>query len=244
MKTRTRKGTPALIFPRLVFARDARIGKRRTRVKVFRLDWTEVDEARMFPKLVRRMRRKIKARLHPLSAPLKSRMNILFFAIPRNYLKEIGHYGKMAVEEWGRRRGFDTSVNDECLTVAKECVGNFFYLLSDCLFEPGWEDGKPMTDHAITRTWADYGIEASWKCAMLFRFWLDQTGGGWVSRNAKVDELEDLKCRISKKPQRRMTLGGSPLLWSEDEKKTIQFVLRELGKHPCSKPPLRIRIRK
>jgi len=225
MKTGRKVRRPVLIFPKIVFIRDARIGKRRTRVKVFRLDWTDVDEVRKFPKLVRwQMRRIAKARLHPLSDRLKSAMNTLFFALPGNYLKMIDRYRKLAVDEWGLRRGFDTSVNDECLGVAKECVDNFFYLLSDCLFEPKFENGKPMTDGAITRTWVNYEIGASWKCAMLFRFWLFQTGAAWVAKNADLDGLEKFSKRM--KPRK---------IWTPDEIRTVKFVLGELGKHPCSK---------
>lgn len=226
-----RNRTPSLIFPKLVFVRDSRIGKRRTRVKVFRLDWASVDERKKFPKLVRQMRRKVKARLHPLSGLLKSSMNTLFFALPHNYLGEIERYGKMAVEEWGHRRGFDTSVNDHCLSVAKACVDNFFYLLSDSLYAPERIKGKKQGKFTVFdlreysfNTRADYWTQASWKCAMLFRFWNDQTGGWHVSRNSGLDGLRDLLKRM--KPGK---------IYIPEEKGAVKFVLEELGKHPLSK---------
>jgi len=106
-------------------------------------------------------------------------VNSLLFGIDANYLAEIERNQNRAIEEWNYARDFDTCIRDMCLGPAIAHVQVVFKLIWDCTY-------YLQEDHS--KWWLSN--------AMIYRMWMGQTGGGCVSRNAKIDELRETADRL------------------------------------------------
>jgi len=193
----------SLLFPRLVYIRDAKKFKSEAPyVGIYRLDWSGMENI-LKEKHDKRNDGRRKAYKSGYSngktpeaetvEPVKpydffpalpekyiEYTDNLQFALTSNYRKEIIRNAKMASEEWGYERGFDTCVREYCLKSAETYVEIAFYLMADCIYDPktnyfGRNSGKRIALNA-----------------MLYRFWFHQTGWGLIWDRANIPELEKL----------------------------------------------------
>lgn len=101
------------------------------------------------------------------------------FIIPHGYLKEIRRMSQMALSEWNIERGFDTSVREHCLKPVISFIESAFYLLSDTVYDEETQ-------------YYSRGISSKLiKYLMLWKFWMYQTGRGFVKYHAQIPELEE-----------------------------------------------------
>jgi len=174
-----------LVFPRLKNLREEKFkswSDRNKTTDIYSLDWDSKDEHH------KRNHEKWLKSYHPdkenipflyeLPEPYESWIQSLEFAIPRNYLDEIRRTTGYAIIEWGMERGFDTSIREMCLKPAISYVAVAFKLIADCPYDKEKNYFYRGNDKFII------------KHALLYRFWLNQTGGGLVRYHAELDKLE------------------------------------------------------
>jgi hypothetical protein len=104
-----------------------------------------------------------------------------YIKIPKAYYQEIEYFKKMAIDEFNKKRPFDTTVRERCLNPAIEAVDLFFHLIYDSLVMFNEEfRGTPNVDI----------LKSLW----LYRFWKHQTGSGMsVLRSTKdMDKFQKL----------------------------------------------------
>jgi hypothetical protein len=104
------------------------------------------------------------------------------FEIPKSYYEEIKHFENLALNEWNRRRPFDTAVRDECLSIAIESVYLYFYMIKDALM---------IYNRRVDNSEILHIIES----VLLFRFWKGQIGSGLVIQRAlkNISKFKHLK---------------------------------------------------
>jgi len=107
-----------------------------------------------------------------LPEPWNQTVTSALFAINAGYRQEIERNAQRCVEEWNLSRPFDTIVQDICIQPAIVHAKTAFYLLTDCIYDPEtqWYARKD-------RTWM--------LAAMVYKFWLYQTGFGCAFRNSE-----------------------------------------------------------
>jgi hypothetical protein len=172
-----------LDFPRLAFVAVGE-GSYDERARVYSLDWGPVDAARLAARRewLRQCRPSLpelpggpdRERLFPLAHDAD--LAAMRFSLTRDYLEEVRHECALAVAEWHRRRGFDTMVRERLLEGAQAHVESAFFLLADCLVEPG------------TAKWDRVGRHLA-LAMMLYKFWDGQVGYGLPWHLAGLDGL-------------------------------------------------------
>lgn len=114
--------------------------------------------------------------------------------MPESYYNEMKHFEDLALKEWSRKRGFDTSVRDKCLEVAEKSVSLYFYMLMDGLYmysgtyidcEPTFEDKRDFNMNRCRE-------QDMFKVLNKYIFWKSQTGGGLVIDRAFNDTHETI----------------------------------------------------
>ena len=97
------------------------------------------------------------------------------FKITQKYYDECLHLRDKAIEEWNRKRPFDTNVRERLLDASNSFVNLFFYMIGDAIYIY-----NPELHISKTGNTDDAYFEHSvlLKSLMLFRFWKFQTGGG------------------------------------------------------------------
>jgi hypothetical protein len=114
-----------------------------------------------------------------LPDPYEQWANELLFAVPYNYMNEI-HRCTMAFQiESNVPRSFDTLVRDHCLKPREAFAEVAFYLLCDCLYDSEKNYFYHGPDKSIAQP------------ALMYKFWLHQTGRGLVRGFAGFNKLED-----------------------------------------------------
>lgn len=193
----------SLLFPKLVYVRDgelvrkafpkyacgpdadgnpskqskAKIPEERTKVRIYRLDWTKVESIKA-QKHEERFKSIYGTDTMPYPGPLPNlpksyalMMASLELAIPDKYMKAIHHCAMSAMKEWEHPYPFDTSIREGCYEPAAAFVKVAFNLISDCIYDPD----KRYFD----RNW---DTRAVFLQTALVRFWIHQTGD-WVAFN-------------------------------------------------------------
>lgn len=184
-----------LSFPSLVSAQrgpvqivhKGKTGLHKTNKLLYKLDWRGHDER------LRKAHDRLQLKLHGQDEGRRivpyfencpqeytEKLQNLRFALDANYLSEIKRMVFRAQEEWTLYRPFDTSVRDHCLRPATEFIHCAFYLLSDCMYN---EEKKYWV-----RKRGFYAIVLN---AMLYKFWYNQTGGGWIEYKADIPKLRE-----------------------------------------------------
>jgi hypothetical protein len=190
----------SLLFPKLVFVRDgflikepfeksasnppqpqdkkAGMTKReRTPVRIYRLDWTKMEEKKT-QKQWDRIKRLIAdgsipdqptAALRSLPESYAATMNATLFAVPENYMKAINHCTMSAMNEWEHPYPFDTIIREGCYEPAAAFVKVAFHLLADCIYD----ENKQY----YGREWS---VKQVFEQTALLRYWVHQVGS-WVA---------------------------------------------------------------
>ena len=99
------------------------------------------------------------------------------YAIPSTYYKEISNQSHLAIEEWNREYPFDTVIREMCLQSAIAHVAVAFKLVADCAYDPATNYYSRGDDKIIL------------KYALMYRFWIGQTGGGLLKTHSEFDHL-------------------------------------------------------
>lgn len=114
-----------------------------------------------------------------LSEPYNQWMKKMQYALPVKYLHEIRRCAQMANVEYNIFRPFDTSISDMCLDPGIKFVYVAFRLVADCAYDPKTEYFYRGEDKAFLTN------------ALLFKFWINQTGRGMVWQYAEMDKLSN-----------------------------------------------------
>jgi hypothetical protein len=180
----------SLMFPKLVFLRDGALVKESqakyasnppiskqpkamakptsTPVRLYRLDWTRMEEVKM-----QRQQERLAALIKDGSIPdqpfvyLKSlpesyaaAMDAMVFAIPDSYMREINHCCMAAQAEWEHPYPFDSAIRDTCFEPAAAFVKVAFHLLADCIYDEHkqyygreWTTKQVFFQTALVRYW-------------------------------------------------------------------------------------------
>lgn len=182
-----------LYFPRLVKIGETTFkswGESQETTSVYELNWDEKERA------MKGKHEKWLKGHHPsfnipfmddLPEPYNQWMRKMQYAIPVKYLREIRRCAQMAVFEFNNPRSFDTMIREICLGPGIKFVYVAFRLIADCLYDPNTEyfyrgEDKVFLDNAL-----------------LYKFWMNQTGRGVVWEHAEMDRLSDRAGRMSDK---------------------------------------------
>lgn len=176
----------------------------RSSIPLYRLDWRDVDEAKIHAHTKWLKERKDLpvskwVPFTPLTNPAwATRLDNLQFAVTDSYGEEIRRLTEMAMSEWDRSRLFDTLVKDACLAPAISMVQTAFFLLSDCIWDPEGRPvlisrGRPIPEEFVSLTHEPYWLRGTekktYEVALLIRFWDRQTSRGLVASQAGLNDL-------------------------------------------------------
>jgi hypothetical protein len=98
------------------------------------------------------------------------------FKMSQHYYDECQYLMKMAQDDCGRSRPFDTNVRESLLEASIKYVELFFYMISDAIYIYNREF-RPL---GIQDEVVNFEQMVLIKSLSLFRFWKFQTGGGVV----------------------------------------------------------------
>jgi hypothetical protein len=167
------------ILPKLEFIENIKIKNKEEPVSLYRLDWTYKEE--MMGKehlewLMKHWPENKRIYIEQFPTTYRKWLDEKVYAIPSSYLREIHRESELGMTEWNRSRGFDTVVREACLNPAIAHFRTAFYLISDCCYDlksKGWERNRAILLPAL-----------------LYRFWIGETGRGLVRYHAELSELE------------------------------------------------------
>lgn len=168
-----------LSFPRLLHQRRETIkGKGWDKnVSLFMLDWKAFEDKK--EEHHKEWNQKYWPNQHmpfvPFPEPYKTQLDQMLFALDDGYYLEVVRNSVHGHAEWCHSRPFDSCVRDYCLDTAKAHIDVAFYLLADCVYDP------------ITKYFVRQGKNVVHR-AMLYRFWMYQTGGSVVLTNAHWED--------------------------------------------------------
>jgi len=112
-----------------------------------------------------------------LPEPYNQWMRKMQYAIPAKYLYEIRRCVQMAKVEYNIYRPFDTAIRDMCLDPGIKFVYVAFRLVADCAYDPKTGYFYRGEDKAFLTN------------ALLFKFWMNQTGRGMIWQHAEMGKL-------------------------------------------------------
>lgn len=179
-----------LYFPEMVCVGETslKINDEESRtLPIYKLDWTEKEIAvgKKHEAWLRKYHPDTKMSIvgfygNELPSPYGSWINEMQYVISPEYKREIRRCAEQALGEWNIKRPFDTSIREMCLGPAIEFVKIAFRLLADCAYDPKTNYYYRKSDKRILSP------------ALLYKFWINQTGGGMTWFHAGLDYLERL----------------------------------------------------
>lgn len=177
----------SLMFPSLVRKGEAKFKSHSDSEKtttVYTLDWSYMDEARAKKWVKWRERwndiRTVDEFHGSLPPKYDEWVKSLQFALPMSYLEQIRKNTRDAVVGWGTEYHFDTMIRETCLKPAIANTLVAFKLLSDCVYDP-------ETSYFSRNDNRIYATQA-----MLYKFWVGQTGRGLIKDHADFGRLDHL----------------------------------------------------
>jgi len=172
-----------LLFPTIKYVEAMEFGKKGEIRSIYKLDWTFCDQTK------EKKWHEWKDRCWPESGmnfpgimpeEYMKWMDEKLFCISATYMTEIKRNTMKVFEEWFTNRPFDTIIRDMCLLPAISHTMVAFKLIEDCIYSPS------------TKYYDRHGSNIILSYAMLFRFWIHQTGRGCVERHSDFKRLEDI----------------------------------------------------
>jgi hypothetical protein len=166
------------ILPKLVFVENTKF---KEKTSLFKLDWTYKEKilAREHLEwLEENWPDSKRTYVEAFPAEYRKWLDEKVFAISVDYLDEIRHESQLGMEEWNRNRGFDTVIREGCLNPAISHFRTAFYLLADCCYDQKlkkWDHNRYVLLPAL-----------------LYRFWVGETGIGLIADFAEVSKLKRL----------------------------------------------------
>jgi hypothetical protein len=167
------------ILPKLEFIESVKIKNKEEPVGLYRLDWSYKEETVGKEHLEWLMKYwPQNKRVYTEQFPVEYRkwLDGKVYAISSSYLREIRRESELGMVEWNRNRSFDTMVREACLTPAIAHFRTAFFLISDCCYD------------MKTKSWQRNRMVLL--PALLYRFWVGETGRGLVRYHAEIPELE------------------------------------------------------
>lgn len=171
-----------LYFPRLIRSGETTF-KAHSDVSrstsIYKLDWDEVDRIKK-DNWEKRTLISSDQPLPPFPGTLPDEyawVKDLRYALPRNYLDQIRHCARQAMEIWGKEYGFDTMIREICLEPAIAHSYVAFRLVSDCIYDES------------TNYWSRDDSRIIVPQALLYKFWIHQTGRGMVRDHAYFEKI-------------------------------------------------------